>query len=135
MSVDLGMKANIDFFLWPAKKSISNTLTKIFDPSNERFWPKFFKNTMILSKTLSSRVFIGCTNLSPSWATSKWKINNSHVQVWRSLCIIILPLLFDSIEDLSWVGPKWRIRPTILAFECFYFWKWITFIKHKKNLC
>ena len=61
MSVDFGMKASIDFFVLRAKKPTSNISTKMFDPSKDRYWPKFLENTMILSKTLSSRVVIRCT--------------------------------------------------------------------------
>ena len=36
MSVDLGMKANIDFFVLRAKKSTSSFPIKMFDPSKGR---------------------------------------------------------------------------------------------------
>ena len=56
----------------------------MLDPSKDRSWPKFLENTMIINKNLSSRVVLRYTNLGPNWATSKWKITNSNVQVWRS---------------------------------------------------
>ena len=87
MSVDLGMKANIDFFVQRAKKPTLNIPTTMFDPSKDRSWSKFLENTMIVHKNLSSRVVMGCTNLGPKGATSKWKITDNHVQVWRSLCL------------------------------------------------
>ena len=85
MSVDLEMKANIDFFIPRAIKSTSNSPTKMFDTSKDRSLPKCLEKTMVICKTLSLRLVLGCTNLGPSWVISKWKISNSHVQEWRSL--------------------------------------------------
>ena len=46
---------------------------------------------------------MGCTNLGPNWATSKWKITDSHVQVWRSLCLInIFFLVVKGCDDTTY---------------------------------
>ena len=49
----------------------------------------------MIYKTLSSRVVVGCTNLGPKGATSKWKITIIYVQVLRCLWINVV-LIFTN---------------------------------------